>query len=170
MITVNLDVDGVLYPSLELDKYKEVGAFESNSPIFGDATVAFVVKLRELINRKGSELKFLTKTCSISQELHDIHAEEKRRWLKKHLLASDAEIIVIRSSEDKSKYSSGILVDDYGKNCNEWESCSGNIAIQFGESKMKGWLTSCNYDDVLSLIKNIFEVIESKGGLCEECF
>lgn len=154
---INLDVDGVLYPSLPLHEYAEEGCFNKYKPIKKDATVAFVVKIRELINRKGMELKFLTKTCSISQHLHDIHKQEKIEWLKKNFLATDDEIIVIRSNEHKNNYSNGILIDDYGQNCIKWEEDDGNIAIQFGESKKKSWLTAETYNEVIKTLEAILK-------------
>lgn len=159
MRTINLDVDGLLYPSLELWEYSKIGVFEKYMPLKRDATVAFVGKVRELVNRKGWELKFLTKTCSISQELHEEHKAEKTRWLKRHLSATDEEIMVIRSSDNKSDCSKGILVDDYGQNCMNWEDGNvGNIAIQYNEIKAKSWLTAESYDYVLELIEKIMDI------------
>ena len=156
MIIINLDVDGVLYPSLPLHEYAEEGCFEKYEPKEGNATVAFVDKIRELIKGKGFVM-FLTKTCSISQHLHDAHALEKRRWLKKYLGASDGEIIVLKSDEDKNGHSYGILIDDYSQNCMKWEEDDDRIAIQFGEAKKKPWLTAETYDETIKTLEAILK-------------
>ena len=155
---INLDVDGVLYPSLPLHEYAEEGCFEIYSPKEGKATVAFVDKIRELIKGKGDVI-FLTKTCSISQNLHDAHTLEKRRWLKKWFNAKDSEIIVLRSDEHKNDYSHGILVDDYGQNCMKWEEDDGCISIQFGEAKKKSWLTAETYNETIKILEAILSEV-----------
>lgn len=155
---INLDVDGVLYPSLPLHEYAEEGCFERYSPKGDKSTVAFVDKIRELIKGKGKVI-FLTKTCSISQHLHECHSNEKKRWLKKWFDANDNEIIVLRSNQHKNAYSNGILIDDYGQNCMKWEEDDNNIAIQFGEAKKKSWLTAETYDEVIKTLEAILSEV-----------
>lgn len=152
---INIDVDGVLYPSLPLEEYNKTGAFIKHLPL--DGATEFVNKLRDIANTNNVALRFVTKTCSESQHLHLEHEIEKVKWLSLFMKASTDEICVLRSDEKKHRYYSGILIDDYGVNCSEWEKeCKNNIAIQFGESKEKEWRVAENYNKVIQLVLETF--------------
>ena len=152
---INIDVDGVLYPSLPLEEYSKLGAFTKHLPL--DGAMEFVNKLRDIANTNNVALRFVTKTCSESQHLHLEHEIEKIKWLSLFMKASVDEICVLRSDEKKHHYYSGILIDDYGVNCSEWEKeCKNNIAIQFGESKEKEWRVAENYNKVIQLVLETF--------------
>ena len=150
---INLDVDGVLYPSLPIREYSEYGCFTKYAPLEG--AYEFVQRVKELAKRYGYVIRFLTKTCSVSQHLHSAHEIEKICWLTAHMRANESEIYVLRSNENKSDWSSGILIDDYGKNCEEWQKINVNIAIQFNEDKSKEYLTGNTYEDILMILMNI---------------
>lgn len=59
---------------------------------------------------------------------------DKRAWLKKYLPELPAhKIIIMRCGENKHNYiktKTGVLFDDYGKNCREWEAHEGCTAIK----------------------------------------
>jgi hypothetical protein len=152
---INLDVDGVLYPILPLEEYKETGCFLRHAPIPG--AVEFVAEVREFCKRYGYQLCFLTKTCDQEPNLHHIHAWEKMQWLNDTFGVGLGTIMVLKHDKNKKDFSSGILIDDFGKNCLSWEGI-GNIAIQFNEDKVKPWLNAKTYDDVLVLLKQLEEI------------
>lgn len=152
---INIDVDGVLYPSLPLEEYSEIGCFTKYQPL--DGAVEFVEELRKIANENDTVIRFVTKTCSESQHLHLEHEVEKVKWLSKFMGAHIDEICVLKSDEHKHKYYSGILIDDYGKNCELWENdCVNNIAIQFGESKEKDWRVAVDYAKAIALVSETF--------------
>ena len=76
-------------------------------------------------NVKG--LKALTKLGEvyiISASPHEGADEDKRTWLQKYCpFIKKENQIMIRIGENKSDYARGvgILFDDYGKNCRDWE-------------------------------------------------
>ena len=145
---INLDVDGVLYPILPLEEYKEVGCFIRYKPMHG--AVKFVEEIREFCKKHNYKLVFLTKTCDLAPELHHIHAWEKIQWLN-DVFGGAGVTRVLNHTQNKRDFSSGILIDDFGKNCLSWEGI-GNIAIQFGEEKVKPWLNAKTYDDVMKIL------------------
>lgn len=59
---------------------------------------------------------------------------DKLRWLKKYLPEIKlANIIIMRNGQNKHdfvKTKTGVLFDDYGKNCREWEEHKGFKAIK----------------------------------------
>jgi len=152
---INLDVDGVLYPILPLEEYKEIGCFLRHAPIPG--AVEFVKQIREFCKQHGYQLCFLTKTCDQAPNLHHIHAWEKVQWLNDTFGVGLGTIMVLKHDKNKKDFSSGILIDDFGKNCLSWEGI-GNIAIQFNEDKVKPWLNAKTYNDVLVLLKQLEEI------------
>ena len=62
-------------------------------------------------------------------------AEEKIRWIEKHLHLDPVDIII---TSDKPKYAEGnILIDDYGLNIRKWEEAGGfGIKYQADEQHM----------------------------------
>ena len=59
---------------------------------------------------------------------------DKLKWLRKYLPEIRLEnIIIMRNGQNKHdfvKTKTGILFDDYGKNCREWEEHKGFVAIK----------------------------------------
>ena len=156
---INIDVDGVLYPMQKLEDYHKIGVYTKDFAING--AYAFVQALRAT----GAEIKFLTKTFSDAPHLHEIHASEKELWLMKHMKAKEEEIIVLPATENKEDSSYGILIDDYGYNCEQWETEAGNISIQIFEDRVKNWLTTSSYDDCLRIVENIINRLEASSQL-----
>ena len=149
---INIDVDGVLYPMQKFEDYHKIGVFTKDFAING--AYSFVQALRAT----GAEIKFLTKTFSDAPHLHDIHASEKELWLIKYMKAKQEEIIVLSATENKEDSSYGILIDDYGNNCSNWQKeDKDNIAIQIFEEKGKDWLTTDSYDATVKMVEMILE-------------
>ena len=153
---INLDVDGVLYPILPLEEYKEIGCFMIHEPIPG--AVKFVEEIRTFCKKYGYQLFFLTKTCDQAPELHWIHAWEKMQWINDTFGTGIGITRVLKYNQNKRDFSSGILIDDFGKNCLSWDGI-GNIAIQFGEYRIKPWLNAKTYDDVIKILYKLEEGI-----------
>ena len=149
---INLDVDGVLYPILPLEEYKEVGCFMRYEPMPG--AIKFVTEIREFCKKYGYQLVFLTKTCDQAPELHYIHAWEKMQWINGTFGTGMGITRVLKHNQNKRDFSSGILIDDFGKNSMNWDGI-GNISIQFGEDKVKSWLNAKTYDDVIYLLNQL---------------
>jgi hypothetical protein len=149
---INLDVDGVLYPILPLEEYKEIGCFLRYAPMYG--ALKFVEDIREFCARYNYQLYFLTKTCDQAPELHHIHAWEKMQWINDTFGMGTGITRVLNHTQNKSDFSSGILIDDFGRNCMNWDGID-NISIQFGEKKVKPWLNAETYDDVLYLLNQL---------------
>ena len=59
--------------------------------------------------------------------------KDKRAWIRQHLPFVKAyNVIICRNGENKADYmktKKGILFDDYGKNCREWQA-KGNISYK----------------------------------------
>ena len=112
------DMDGVLADfSREphaVDRFAvEVGFFAMLQPIAEN--VEFI---RNLI-KKGESVYILSASPNKQAD------KDKRKWLAKHLPEMKAHrIILMRNGQKKIdfvKTKRGILFDDYGKNCREWE-------------------------------------------------
>lgn len=154
-LKINIDVDGVLYPMQKFEDYRKIGVFTKDFAING--ALSFVKALRGT----GAEIKFLTKTFSEAPHLHEIHAAEKELWLTKYMGAKEDEIIILNATDKKQESSCGILIDDYGYNCEQWETETGNISIQIFEDRVKNWLTASSYDACLRIVENIINKIEA---------
>lgn len=148
---INVDVDGVLYPLLPLEEYREVGCFMRHPPMVG--AVEFVEDIRKFCKEYGYQLYFLTKTCDQAPELHYIHTWEKIQWIN-DTFPGFGITRVLNHTQNKRDFSSGILIDDYGKNCMNWEGI-GNISIQFGENKVKPWFNAKTYEDVMKILNQL---------------
>lgn len=124
-LNVYCDMDGVIAdfnnePNA-LERFKtEKGFFRKLKPMNSFA-------LNQLINNKNINLFILSASPNI------IADNDKRKWLKKHFpKIKKANIIIMRSGQNKAdfmKTKKGILLDDYGKNCQQWRE-RGNIAIK----------------------------------------
>ena len=149
---INLDVDGVLYPILPLEEYKELGCFMRYEAMRG--AVKFVDEIRAFCKKYGYQLFFLTKTCDQAPELHYIHTWEKMQWINDTFGIGMGITRVLKHNQNKRDFSSGILIDDFGKNCMNWDGI-GNISIQFNEAKVKPWLNAKTYDDVVYILNQL---------------
>lgn len=122
-----IDMDGVLADFFREPNCVERFAVEPNffrnlKPI--DENVQAV---KQLISR-GESVRIISKSP------HDLADKEKRAWLKEFIpeLAT-SNIILLRNNEDKTAKMPtqwGILFDDYGKNCREWEAKEHNVAYK----------------------------------------
>lgn len=81
-------------------------------------------------------VKELAKYCNIyiiTASPNEAADNDKREWCHEHLSwVPDDHIIIIRLGESKADHmvtDTGILLDDYGKNCREWFE-RGNIAYK----------------------------------------
>ena len=78
---------------------------------------------------KGIHFPIILTACPTSR-YHEV-ADQKKRWVKKYL-GTTALVLPAHGSESKKAYiqdDGDILIDDYGKNCREWEE-NGGIAVQ----------------------------------------
>lgn len=132
-VIINIDMDGVLanFDAEEhaRERYKtEIGFFKNLKPIM--ANVNAVKRLIE----QGYKVKIITKSPNVQADA------DKLAWLKIYLPEVDEKnIIFLRENQRKGDHSRGILFDDYGKNCKEWETHKKNIAYKIDE------LSTINY-------------------------
>lgn len=86
---------------------------------------------------------------------YEIVKYDKVRYLGEHFGVPPSEIIVCRESADKKNYADNrsILVDDFHRNCKEWEE-EGGFAIR---------VEQCEYDPlhVVAKIKTLLDEIQS---------
>ena len=127
------DMDGVLAdfnaePNAVARFAVEEGFFLNLKPIEGN--IDFIKSLIA----KGESVRILSASPNARCD------REKIEWLKKYLPEIPAhKIIIMRCGENKHdfiKTKHGILFDDYGKNCREWEAHEGCTAI-----KVEGLIT-----------------------------
>lgn len=122
-----IDMDGVLADFFAqpdcIERFAVEPRFFANlTPI--ESNVNAVVRLIE----QGESVRILSKSP------HKNADRDKLEWLNRFLpqLPQD-HIIIIRNSDSKNDHmrtQHGILFDDYGKNCREWEKKQGNIAVK----------------------------------------
>lgn len=88
------------------------------------------VKAVEELN-KSNEVYILTASPNKRAD------KDKMRWLKKHMpFITSSKVIICRNGQRKVDFmvsDKGILLDDYGKNIQEWTSKKGNLAYQISE-------------------------------------
>ena len=116
--------------------------------------IKFVEEIRKFCKKYGYQLYFLTKTCDQAPELHYIHSWEKIQWFNVSFGMGAGITRVLNHTQNKRDFSSGVLIDDYGKNCMAWEGI-GNISIQFGEAKVKPWLNAETYEDIMKILNQL---------------
>ena len=91
-----------------------------------------------LTDKEYEDLRKMKRKRKISQYKIIITSDrcdyDKIKWLKKYLPELKLKnIIIMRNGQNKHdfiKTKTGILLDDYGKNCREWEEHKGCIAIK----------------------------------------
>ena len=124
-IIVYCDMDGVIAdfnnePNA-LERFQtEKGFFASLKPMNADG-------IKALINNPHIELFILSASPNKQAD------KDKREWLKRYYpQIKRSNIIIMRNGKNKADYMKterGILLDDYGKNCQLWSE-RGNVAIQ----------------------------------------
>lgn len=124
-LNVYVDMDGVIAdfnnePNA-IERFKiEPNFFRTLKPInkFG---------FEQLLNRKDINLFVLTASPNKQAD------KDKRAWLKYYYpKLKKSHIIMCRLGQNKAdfmKTKTGILLDDYGKNCSKWRE-RGNVAIK----------------------------------------
>lgn len=65
---------------------------------------------------------------------HEDADADKRQWLRRHLptMAQD-KVIIMRNGQKKVDFmrtKKGVLLDDYGRNCQEWLEKPNNVAVK----------------------------------------
>ena len=121
------DMDGVLAdfeaePNAVARFAVEKGFFLNLKPI--EANIAFI----KALIAQGESVRILSASPNEQADA------DKRAWLKIYLPEISARrIIIMRNGQNKHdfiKTKTGVLFDDYGKNCREWEAHEGCIAIK----------------------------------------
>lgn len=122
-----IDMDGVLadfdgQPNAVGRFRNEKGFFEMLEPI--SENVEAVARMIE----NHESVRILSKSPNPRAD------KDKIKWLKKYLpQIKQQNIILIRNYQRKQDYMAtkqGILFDDYGQNCREWETVEGNVAVK----------------------------------------
>lgn len=94
----------------------------------------YAESLLNVVRRSGVPWEVLTAVG----EHHDLAmaANDKRWCLKTKLGVPDRNIVVVKESKDKAAFAKKghLLIDDYKRNCEEWEA-NGGIALWVGSPK-----------------------------------
>ncbi len=147
-VVIFLDLDGVIHAPMPLSKYEEPTVF-SEVELLHEDTINFITLLR-----KQGNVKALSKTFYPME--HPYHYQQEKDKTRKCLALGFKmeDIIIMPSDSDKAIFSqvAHILIDDYGQNCQKWQT-GGGIAIQYNEHKNKGWVTARCYNEVLHKVK-----------------
>ena len=74
---------------------------------------------------------------------------DKKKWIKKYMpFINKKQLIICRNGQKKVDFmrsETGILFDDYGKNCREWVGKKGNFSFKISEDKnINYWLLTFN--------------------------
>lgn len=123
-INVYVDMDGVI-----ADFNGEVNALERFKNEKG-----FFKKLKPMNENGMKKIIKNFNTFIISISPNEQADKDKREWLKQFFPEiKDENIIIVRDGKRKVDYmktENGILLDDYGKNCREWNTKKDNFSIK----------------------------------------
>lgn len=131
LLNVYCDMDGVIAdfnnePNALLRFKTEKGFFKQLRPINVDG-------FKQLLARDGKEINLYILSASPNKQAD----KDKMAWLKYYYpQLKKRNIIIMRVGKNKADYmktADGILLDDYGKNCEQWRE-RGNNAVQIKES------------------------------------
>lgn len=126
-----------------------------------DDTVNYFSKKKNAVQRFANEPKFfrrlkpnmanikavkalakIAKVYIITSSPNERCDNDKRVWSQRYL--KGIEVIIVRLGDSKTQYmrtTNGVLFDDYGKNCKEWETIPGNVACKVTKEHTIGyWL------------------------------
>lgn len=155
------DMDGVLVSTLpreEAYKYAEIAdVYRTLRPYRKIINVMKILSLHH-------DVAIVSKTAV--EHLCDHHYETeriKKEFAIKHNFGM-IPMHVIPASISKREFCLAnfgdeptILIDDYGKNCEDWEKQSTFIAIQYAETGAKDWATA---KDSCRLLEVLWEILE----------
>lgn len=131
LLNVYCDMDGVIadFNAEEnaVERFKiEKGFFRNLKPMNADG-------MNKLIEADGKKINLFILSASPNRQSD----KDKRKWLKCYYpQIKRRKIIIMRCGKNKAdfmKTPDGILLDDYGKNCNQWRE-RGMVAIKIEKS------------------------------------
>ena len=131
LLNVYCDMDGVIADfdgeKNALERFKtEKGFFKLLRPMNADG-------FKQLLARDGKEINLYILSASPNKQAD----KDKIAWLKYYYpQMKRRNIIIMRVGQNKADYmktKKGVLLDDYGKNCQQWRE-RGNHAVKIEKS------------------------------------
>lgn len=127
LLNVYVDMDGVIANfDMEINALER---FKTEKGFFRKLSLMNADGMRELIKADGKEINLFILSASPNKQAD----KDKKAWLNFfYPQIKKRNIIIMRCGQNKAKFrktEKGVLLDDYGKNCREWEA-DGNMAIK----------------------------------------